>query len=133
MCHLSGQYSDTPLNCVINLPIKLRATTECSEAVDLVLSKRASAVRSELVRTQCSKTARGVVHVMHREMTVRLEQEEQHSPTGRRRRHAWSVLKKITPQVSLRGVVVTRTERTQWLQRCQRRFHGVLHVLQTQP
>lgn len=74
MCHLSGRYSDTPLNCVINLPIKLRATTECSEAVNLVVSKRASAVRSELVRKQCSKTTRGVVHVMHCVVAERLEQ-----------------------------------------------------------
>ena len=100
---------------------------------DVVVSRRADMVCSETVCLLYRKTARVVALVLHREMTVRLEQVRQHSPTGRQRRHAWSVLKKITPQVSLRGVVVTRTERTQWLQRCQRRFHGVLHVLQTQP
>ena len=70
MCHLSGRCSDTPLNCALNVPIKLRTTTECSEVGDLVVSKYVSAVGSEMACTGFNERARVVVRVLHCEMTV---------------------------------------------------------------
>lgn len=70
MCHLSGRCSDTPLNCALNVPIKLHTTTECSEVGDLVVSKYVSAVGSEMACTGFNERARVVVRVLHCEMTV---------------------------------------------------------------
>ena len=60
------------------MSMKLRVTTECSEVVDQMVRKCASAVLSEMASTQCSKTAHGICSMLHREMTVRLEQVRQH-------------------------------------------------------
>lgn len=56
--------------CAINVLIKWFVTTGCSEVAALAACRRASAVRSELVRKQCNETVHVLVHVMHHKMTV---------------------------------------------------------------
>ena len=70
MRHLSGRCNDTPLNCAINVPIKLRATTECSEVIDPAACRCVSAMRSEMACLLHGKTARVVVRVLRCVMTV---------------------------------------------------------------
>ena len=70
MRHLSGQCNDTPLNCAINVPIKLRATTECGQVLTVVARRCVTAVHSEMACLLHGKTARVVARVLHCEMTV---------------------------------------------------------------
>ena len=93
-CLLSGRCDDRAIYCAVNVSIEYRATTKCSDVVDLGVCRCARAVCSELASGQRNKGVRAVAREMHCVVTLCLEQKCRYSRARPRRRHTWSIMKK---------------------------------------